>query len=235
MAMTTAQLTFQGLLDALATVPRTATVKVSGFGPADTPGVLFRHRPFVDGLAITPTIARLGLQSTAAEYEDFLRRTGPGMVWSGDSGFTDQHLAGSETPMWVSLPRQLSFNAITAVEMIRDFAVIRTVNLAPVQGPSIQRIPDEEVVLRMWRLDEADGGEPKVLPAKAEKYLINYAAKGRSDVLLRLAEAIEELDSFESSLQDKRDRVAELQVQSARHDYLLGITDEVPGTITKES
>lgn len=226
----TTQLTFQGLLDTLAAVPQDATVKLAGFGSADTPGVLFRHRPFVDGLAITPTFARAALQTTAAEYADVMRRTGPGLSSSYNRpGYEDQHLAGADTPMWVSLPYEVSFNAVTGVEMVKDFAVIRSINLAPVQGPTIQRIPDEEAILRLRKVDEHLHGESKPLNPKAEKWLINYVARDRTPVRLNLEEARWELANFEASLQAKRDRVAKLEADVARNDYLLGITDEFTG------
>jgi hypothetical protein len=38
------------------------------------------------------------------------------------------------------------------------------------------------------------------------------------------------LASFEASLQAKKDRVVELERDAARHDYLLGIRDDLPGT-----
>jgi len=226
----TTQLTFQGLLDTLAAVPQDAIVKVAGFGSADNPGVLFRHRPFVDGLAITPSFGRPALEMTAAEYADFLRRTGPGLTWSqpGHPTFVDHHLAGADTPMWASAPYDVSFNAVTGVEMVKDFAVIRTTNLTPVQGPSLQRIPDDEVVRRMQMVDVALHGEAKELPPKVEQFLIKYIAKDRSTVLQRLAEAREEMENFEASRQAKRDMVVKLENDAARHDYLLGISDKHP-------
>ncbi|MBG0738752.1 hypothetical protein IV500_04875 [Paeniglutamicibacter antarcticus] len=222
------QLTFQGLLDALAAVPQDAIVKLVGFGPADNPGVLFRHRPFVDGLAITPTIARAALDLTSAELIDFLVETGPDKTWRGHDGFLDRYPAGPETPMWVGIPYEVSFHAVTGVEMVKGFAVIRTTNLAPVQGPSLQRIPDHEVINRMRVSNLELHGDDVRKASAAERYLIRYIPKDRTAVLQRLVEAREELVTFEASLQEKKDRVAKLERDAARHDYLLGILDELP-------
>jgi len=230
-SMTPTQLTFQGLLDALAAVPQDAIVKVAGFGSGDTPGVLFRHRPFVDGLAITPTITRPALQTTAREYADFLRRTGPGLTWSqpGHAGFSDEHPSGSETPIWAGTPYKVSFNAVTGVELVKGFAVIRTINLAPAQGPSLQRVPDEEVVNRMRVANLALHGEDIHLRPAANRYLIRYIPKDRTTVLQRLDGAREDLAAFETSLQAKKDLVAKLEGDAARHDYLLGIRNDLSG------
>ena len=231
MVSMTIQLTFQGLLDALAAVPQDAIVKIAGFGSADTPGVLFRHRPFVDGLGITPGFARSALQTTAAEYADFMRRTGPGLTSHRfvREGFTDQHPAGAHTPMWAGVLHTVSFNAVTGVEMVKGFAVIRTTNLAPVQGPSLQRVPDEEVINRMRVANVALHGEDIQLAPEAERYLMRYIPKDRTTVLQRLAEAREDLAAFESSLQSKKDLVTKLERDAARHNYLLGIRDDLPG------
>lgn len=226
----TTQLTFQGLLDALATVPQDALVKISGFGSADNPGEVFRHRPFVDGLSIIP---RFGLQITAADYAAFLRKNGPHKASArhGRNGFIDRHPAGPETPMWAGVAHTVGFNAITGVEMKKGFAVIRTRDLAPVQGPSLQRIPDEEVINRMRAEHLQRTGDDIDLAPAANSYLIHFLPADRTRVLHNLAEAREDLASFEASLQAKKALVGKLELDTARHDYLLGIRDELPGTL----
>ena len=225
----TNQLTLQGLLDALASVEQNATLMLAGFGSGSYPGTLFRHRPFVDGLAITPSANRARSMS-AAQYAEHLRVFGLGrrLEIMGHRPFEDQHPAGPNTPMWVSTSHDLSFNAITGVEMMKGFAVIRSVNLAPVQGPPIQRIPDGEVEARMQKVDELLRGEANAHSPKVVKWLINMAARDRTIVRLDLEEARRDLDNFEASLQAKRDRVAKLEADAARNDYLLGITDDLP-------
>jgi hypothetical protein len=227
----TTQLTFQGLLDALAAVPQDATVMLSGFGGGSTPGVLFRHRPFVDGLSITPTMTRPALQLTATEFIDFLNETGPHKTWRGHGrdGFIDRYPAGPDTPMWVGFPHDLSFYAVTGVEMVKGFAVIRSTDLAPEQGPSIRRISDEEATNRMRVEHLQRMGEDIHLHPRAERLLLNMLPDERTRILLSLQEAREELESFEASLQAKKDRVVKLERDAVRHDYLLGIRDDLPG------
>lgn len=70
--------------------------------------------------------------------------------------------------------------------------------------------------------------EVQLTPA-AEQYLIRYIPKDRTTVLQRLAEAREKLAAFEAALQAKRDLVTKLERDAARHDYLLGIRDDLPG------
>jgi len=113
--------------------------------------------------------------------------------------------------------------------MVKGFAVIRTTNLAPVQGPSIQRVTDEEVVNRMRVARLALNGEDIHLQPAAEQYLIRYIPKDRTTVLQRLAEAREDLATFETSLQAKKDLLAKLEGDLTRHDYLLGIRNDLPG------
>jgi hypothetical protein len=219
------QLTLGGLLEALDAVPRDAEVFIAGFGAARYPGGLFRHRPFVDGISIRPAMSGKAETGTAGAFADRLRRAAFGLSWSFPDGRDDPHLTGWDTPVWAGTPHQLSFNAVTHIELVEGYAVIRTKDMAPVQGPKLQRIPDEEVGMRMRIVDAAlhGDGEAKILAPKAERYLINYIPRDRSAVLERLAEAREELDNFEASLQAKRDLVARLEVDAARHDYLLGI------------
>lgn len=224
------QLTLHGLVDALWTVPPDAIVMISGFGSATNPGVLFRHRQFADGLSVSLRIGE-ATRVTTAELIETLLEQGPGRIWdrNGHPGFVDTHPAGPTTPMWAGSEYELSFRAVTGVEMIKGFAVIRTTDLAPVQGPSLQRIPDEEVINRMRVADlELHGREMHLHPA-AERHLINYIPKDRTSVLHSLAAARVELDGFEASLQAKRDRVTKLERDAARHDYLLGIRDDLPG------
>lgn len=233
----TNQLTLQGLLDALASVEQNATLMLAGFGSGCYPGTLFRHRPFVDGLAIDPSPNRADAMS-AARYAEHLREFGLGRKRETfrRRPFEDQHPAGPDTPMWLSASHELSFNAITGVEMMKGFAVIRSVNLAPRQGPTIQRIPDEEVERRMQKVDEQLRGEATTHSPKVVKWLINMAARERTTVRLDLEEARRDLDNFEASLQAKRDRVAKLEADAVRSDYLLGIRDDLPEILqSKES
>lgn len=224
------QLTLGGLLEALDAVPRDAELFIAGFGAARYPGGLFRHRPFVDGISIRPALSGKAETGTAGAFADHLRRAAFGLAWSFPDGRDDPLLTGWDTPVWAGTRHQLSFNAVTHIELVEGYAVIRARDMAPVQGPTLQRIPDEQVVMRMRIVDAALHGEARALAPKAERHLISYVPRDRSTVLERLAEAREELDNFEASLQAKRDLVTKLEADAARHDYLLGIRDDLPGT-----
>ena len=80
----------------------------------------------------------------------------------------------------------------------------------------------------MQKVDELLRGEANAHSPKVVKWLINMAARDRTTVRLDLEEARRDLDNFEASLQAKRDRVAKLEADAARNDYLLGITDDLP-------
>jgi hypothetical protein len=168
---------------------------------------------------------------TAAEFIEYLLERGPGRVWdrNGHPGSVDAHPAGPTTPMWAGSEYEPDFNAVTGVEMVKGFAVIRTTNLAPVQGPTLQRVTDEEVINRMRVENLQRTGQDLPLAPAAERYLIRYIPKDRTTVLQNLAEARVELAMFEASLQAKKDLVAKLELDAARHDYLLGIRDDLPG------
>jgi hypothetical protein len=228
----TTQLTLQGLIDALAAVPQDATVKLMGFGGNANPGALFRHRPFADGLSITPAFARPSYDLNAAEVADFLREFGPRKTWRGHGhdGYLDPFPSRLETPVWVGTPHELSFNAVTGVELVKGFAVIRTTNLAPMQGPSIQRISNDEAITRMRVEHLQRTGETAAFADRTERQLLRMVVNGRSRALLDLEEARRELESFEASLQAKKDRVAKLERDAVRNDYLLGIRDDLPDT-----
>lgn len=233
MPMTADQLTLAGLVGELTKVPQDAIVMFAGFGSGTYPGALFRHRPYVDGLAIAPRMGGPAVQKSAAELVAYLQEMGLGAVWLKNTprDFVDPHPAGPETPMWVSTEHELSFNAITGIEMMKGFAVIRSVNLAPMQGPTIQRLSDAEVIERVQSVSLALRGEHRDPGPNASAAILRYIPKDRTQVRLNLEEARWELANFEASLQAKRDRVAKLEVDAACHDYFLGITDELPGIL----
>jgi hypothetical protein len=223
------QLTLGGLLEALDAVPRDAQLFVSGFGSGvRLSGRIFRHRPFVDGVQIEPSMRESDYTATAGAYLGYLRRSAFGLKWLTEDRADDEFPTGLDTPVWVSTSHELSFNAVTGVVKKKAFAVIQTTNLAPEQGPSIQRVSDDEAITRMRVEHLQRTGEETVFAPHIERYLIGMLPEDRTRVLQDLAEAREELDTFEASLQAKKDRVAKLERDAVRHDYLLGIRDDLP-------
>lgn len=227
--MESQQLTLGGLVEALDAVPRDAQLYVSGFGSAKRLTGVFRHRPFADGLALVPSLREHEDSATAGAYVEYLRRVAFGVAYRFTDHREDQFPTRWDTPVWVSTRHELSFNAVTDVEMVKGFAVIRTSNLAPVLGPSIQRISDEEAIHRMRVEFLRRTGQDTAFAPAAERQLLRMAVNDRSDLLHRLDAAREDLASFQSILQAKEDLVGKLEQEAARNDYLLGIRDDLPG------
>lgn len=228
-SMESQQLTLGGLLEALDAVPNDAQLYVA-FGSAKRlGGFVRRHRPYVDGIALEPRLRETEFTATAGAFAALLRRAAFGLSWSTEDRPVDGFLSGWDTPVWVSTRHELSFEAVTGVEVVKDCAIIRTTNLAPVQGPTIQRISDEEAINRMRVEYLRRTGQDTVFAPAAERQLLRMAVNDRSDLLHRLDEAREELASFENSLQAKKDRVARLEEDVVRNEYLLGIRDDLPG------
>ena len=110
MLSTASQLTLGGLLNELATVPPGAIVKLTGFGSANVPGSMFRHRQYVDSLGIAPAFGSSAQEMTASQFASYLRYAGIGLRWKNDdSPADDQFPGGMDTPMRVALPHTLSF------------------------------------------------------------------------------------------------------------------------------
>lgn len=223
------QLTLGGLIEALDAVPADAQLFVSGFGSANRLGGVFRHRPFVDGLALEPGVRSYHEPSTVGTYVDYLRRVAFGVPYRFTDGREDEFLTGWDTLVWVSTRHDLSFRAVTSVEEINGAIVIRTTDLAPVQGPSLQRITDDEAINRMRVEQLRRTGKDIELDPAAERYLLRSVVQDRSTLLHRLDEARADLAAFESSLQAKKDLVTRLEQDAARNDYLLGIRNDLPG------
>ncbi len=232
-SMESQQLTLGGLVEALDAFPHGAQLYVSGFGSAKRLNGLFRHRPFADGLALDPSLREHDDSATAGAYVEYLRRVAFGIVYRFSDHREDQFPTGWDTPVWVSTRHDLSFNAVTGAEMVKGFAIIRTTNLAPEQGPSIQRISDEEAIRRMRVEHLQRTGEDTVFAPNVERHLLHMLPGERSRGLQDLDEARADLADFEASLQAKKDRVARLEQDAIRNDYLLGIRDDLPG-ITSE-
>jgi hypothetical protein len=229
--MESQQLTLSGLVETLDAIPPYTPLYVSGFGSANRlSGRVFRHRPFVDGVKLEPGMKAGDYTATTGAFAAYLRRSAFGLKWLTEDRADDEFPTNSDTPVWVCAPYDVSFRAVTGVEMVKGFAVIRTTNLAPKQGPSIQRVSDKEAIMRM-RLEHLQRtGEDTVFAPHVERFLLSMLPDERTRTLIDLAEAREELAKFEASLQAKKDRVAKLEHDAVRNDYLLGIRDDLPGT-----
>jgi hypothetical protein len=129
--------------------------------------------------------------------------------------------ATMEAPLWLSAEHELEFRAVTGVEVIKDAAYLRWVDVAPVQGPALQRITDVEVLRRNAELsgrtdanlDPASGGN---------RWMLDQIPRERDRTRNRLLEAT-------AALAKLAREVTELEAASARYDYTLGLTDVHPG------
>ncbi len=119
------QLTLGGLLDALEALEQRLTVHMAGFGGASTPFGIGQHRIHSEGLAIH---VMAGSSWTVSRLVDKLRRR----LYQGWIG---EFVATPDTPMWAQPATELQFNAVSGVEVFKGYAVIRSKNTAPVQGP----------------------------------------------------------------------------------------------------
>lgn len=226
--MESQQLTLSGLVETLDAIPPYTPLYISGFGSANRlSGRVFRHRPFVDGLKLEPRMQAGDYTATAGAFAAYLRRTAFGLIHF-EGVREDEFPSGPDTPVWVCAPYEVSFHAVTGVEMVKGFAVIRTTDLAPVQGPPIQRLSDEEAIKRMQFEHLQRTGEDTVFAPHVERHLLRMVVSDRSRTLLDLEEARADLEAFEASLQAKKDRVVKLERDAVRNDYLLGIRDDLP-------
>lgn len=65
--------------------------------------------------------------ATAGAYLDYVRRSSFGLKYLTEDRPDDEFPTTPDTPVWVSTSHELSFTAATGVEMVRGFAVIRTI------------------------------------------------------------------------------------------------------------
>jgi hypothetical protein len=117
-----------------------------------------------------------------------------------------------------------SFHAVTGVDFFKGYAVIRSENVAPVQGPSIQRVSDEEMLRRNVELDASGTKEPDLdLGSAVNRYLVRAIPAEHAKVRTRLQAAREDLAKLLAE-------IPRIEAESTRLDYLLGITDTLPET-----
>lgn len=201
------QLTVEDLLNDLEDLDQDLPVHLAGFGIGSAPVGLGRHRTHADGLVI---------HAGASELPWEVRRLRSALRRRLDPRNSAQFVATFHTPVWVQPARELQFKAVTAVNEVEGHALISHVNLAPVQGPSLQRLSDEEV---RARLHEVAGTTPGALSEAAERYLIRMLPAERSKAKARTLEALRKIDELTEQIGRDVEAVA-------RAEYLLGIVDE---------
>lgn len=220
------QLTVGQLIAALDEIPGNPLVRIAGFGRADVPGDLGRHRSHSADLAIEAVYQRMNWV-TVERFKMILTQHATQPVTKFNPNPTTL-----DSPAWVrpSLEAETSFHAVTGVDFFRDHAVIRSENVAPVQGPSIQRVSDEEMLRRNFELNASPAEEPDLNPGSTvNRYLVRAIPAEHAKVRTRLQSAREDLAKLLAE-------IPRIEAESSRIDYILGITDTLPGTArrTKE-
>jgi hypothetical protein len=220
------QLTIGQLIAALDEIPGNPLVRIAGFGRADVPGDLRRHRSHIADLAIEVVFQRMNW-ITVERFKMMLIQHATQPVTKFNPNPTTL-----DSPAWVrpSLETTQSFHAVTGVDFFKDHAVIRSENMAPVQGPSIQRVSDEEMLRRNFELNASPAEEPDLDPrTTVNRYLLKAIPAEHAKVRTRLQSAQEELLKLLAE-------IPRIEEESARLDYVLGITDTLPDSArpTKE-
>jgi hypothetical protein len=207
------QLNIGQLILALDAIPGNPLVGIDGFGADIVPGDLHRHRSHIPDLAIEAVYQRMSWK-TVERFKVMLQQhaSEPISKWN-------PHPTTLDSPVWVrrSTEYEKSFLAVTGVDLFEDRAVIRSENMAPLQGPAIQRIPDVEVLRRNAEL----AGNPDAdLDVKKEtnRWMLDTIPKERDAARVRLNEARDRLAKL---IQE----IPRMEAESARYNYTLGITD----------
>ena len=213
------QLTVGQLIAALDEIPGNPLVRIAGFGSADVPGDLRRHRSHIPDLAIEVVYQRMNWVTVERFKMMLLQHTTQPVTKFNPNPTT------LDSPAWVrpSLEHEQSFNAVTGVDFVMDHAVIRSENAAPLQGPALQRISDEELLRRNHELTARGLEVAPDLDAdtKVNRWLLRTIPRERTAARVRLEESRADLAKL-------LHEIPRMEAEAARYDYLLGITDTLP-------
>lgn len=216
----TQQLTVGQLIMALEAPPGNALVCIAGFGSAHVPGDLRRHRPYIPDVGIEVVHQRMNWK-TVDRFTGMLRQhaTQPVSRFNPNPSTLDS-LA------WI-LPPQTpwpTFWAVTGVRSFSGHAVIEAKDVAPIQGPSLQRISDEEVLRRSLEAAITNYDTSDLDPhTKANQRLIRNLPIQRDKKRV-------ELENARATLQRLLEEIPRIEAETTQIDYLLGITDVLPGS-----
>ncbi|MCU6481317.1 hypothetical protein [Arthrobacter sp. A2-55] len=223
MTDTPAHWSLTNLADELRRLPKGMPVHVPGFGMADAIESMYFHRPHGDDLALFVGPARASRLTTDRLLE----------LLAGLTRYPD---ASRYSPLWVACTGgEPSFMAVTGVDVRRGVAVIKTRNMAPVQGPSLQRISDEEALRRQAEAGSRRGADVSQIGRSAQEWLLRNTPTQRAANLIRLAESRAELAGLAARRVELQATVSRCEADATELDYILGIVDglvpeENPGT-----
>lgn len=211
-------LTIRELIAALNAVPDNPLVIIAGFGSANAPGDLVRHRRHLNDLAIEVIYDRTNWK-TVERFTMMLHQHATQPVTQ-----TNPNPTTLDSLAWVrpSMEIEQSFFAVTGVDVVKGYAVIRSKNMAPVQGPSVQRVSDEEMLRRNAEVYPSTTDEHDLDPeAKVNRWRLHAIPAERTKVRVRLDEARADLEKLLTA-------IPKIEAEAARIDYILGITGEAP-------
>jgi hypothetical protein len=211
------QLTIAGLVAALDALPGGILVKLAGFGSDIAPMELQRHNQNTQDVTILGRYERMSWM-TVDRFKVMLIQHATQQATKFNPNPTTL-----DAPLWAGRTsgHRLEFQAVTGVEVIDDTAYLRWVDVAPVQGPSPQRITDEEVLRRNAEL--AGRYDANLDPSSdGNRWMLQQIPKERDRARVRLTET---QDAIASLLREADGLEAEL----GRYDYVLGLTDVNPG------
>jgi hypothetical protein len=209
------QLTIGQLIADLNELPSGILIHMAGVGNNNVPFELNRHRRHSDGVLIRARYERASFM-TVERFKVMLT-----MHASQEATKFHTHPATMEAPLWITADHQLEFRAVTGVDVMHGAAYLRWIDVAPVQGPSLQRISDLEVLRRNAELSGRD--DANLDPAfGGNRWMLAEIPKERDRTRARLLET-------QGMLSRLTREAAELEAASARYDYTLGLTDVRPG------
>ncbi|MET4143919.1 hypothetical protein [Arthrobacter sp. UYCo732] len=218
MTAPTTQLTVRQLIDALSAIPDNPLVIIAGFGTANVPGNLRRHRAHLPDVGIEVVYDRMN--SVTVNRLTFMlhqHATQPVSKFNPNPTTLD-------SPVWIrpSMEHEKSFFAVTRVDSFKGHAVIRAENVAPVQGPSIQRVSDEELLRRNSEFTRSPDKEPNLdVESPVNRWIFRAMPTERTAARLRLETARADLEKLVAE-------IPQLEAECAQFDYVLGVTDTPP-------
>lgn len=218
------QLTIAGLIAQLEAFPADRAVLLAGFGNAGVPGTVRRHRTHRNDVVIEASYNPFD-PGSVVEIVTMLRSHA-----SQPATATNPDPATHESPVWVAeyAEASVSFKAAVRVDSFSGRPVIRWVDVAPVHGPALQRLPDVEVLRRHAEL----GGrkDANLDPGSdGNRWTLTHLPRERDRAKNQLPVAQADVTRARAELDRALREVATLEARVDDIDYILGLTDVRPG------
>ncbi|HEX9227065.1 MAG TPA: hypothetical protein VF885_10495 [Arthrobacter sp.] len=209
------QLTIGQLIAALDELPGTIPICMAGVGISNVPFELLRHRAHPADVVIRARYERHSFMTVEIFKLMLAQHT------SQEPTVPCPYPATMDSPLWATAHHELEFRAVTGIDVIKDTAYLRWADVAPAQGPGLQRITDEEVLRRNAEL--AGRTDANLDPSfGGNRWLLDNIPTERDRGRVRLTEVRLQVERLTRE-------AAELEAAAARYDYTLGLTDVNPG------